>query len=248
VIFECFDGIHDACFCSKGSIFGFPVPSGGKPNLVNISVRGRRPGKYAYPPVITPLTAYRSLGNRLFGGDLGVILGRLEDGGLRASDKGILSCRFAILIRPPCGDCNIWRRVFGVERCYARIEAAEQLASKGELRAALIGKVAVLWVRRLAGSRRAREPGGLVQARDALAAARADVYGENVHLAYRIADELPGATVLDGRFNLVQMSIAVQKNNAAVLSIVNDLVSEAKRNGSIAGRLRAPGLGVRPAP
>jgi len=30
-------------------------------------------------------------------------------------------------------------------------------------------------------------------------AAIADVYGENVHLAHRIAAELPGAIVLDGR-------------------------------------------------
>src|SRR5436190_8791227 len=54
-----------------------------------------------------------------------------------------------------------------------------------------------------------RVPGGLVPAREALAAGRADVYGENVHLAHRIAADLPGATVLDGRFNVVQMSIAV---------------------------------------
>jgi len=91
--------------------------------------------------------------------------------------------------------------------------------------------------------------GGLVPARDALAAARADVYGENVHLAYRIAGELPGATVLDGRFNVVQMSIAVAKNDSAVLSTVNDLIREAKRNGSIAQSITRAGLrGVRPAP
>jgi polar amino acid transport system substrate-binding protein len=94
-----------------------------------------------------------------------------------------------------------------------------------------------------------RVAGGLMPARDALAAARADVYGENVHLVYRIADELPGATVLDGRFNVVQMSIAVAKNNSAVLSTVNDLIREAKRNGSIAQSITRAGLrGVRPAP
>ena len=36
-------------------------------------------------------------------------------------------------------------------------------------------------------------PGGFEQAREALATGEADVYGENLHLAYRIADELPGA-------------------------------------------------------
>lgn len=38
-----------------------------------------------------------------------------------------------------------------------------------------------------------RVPGGLVSAREALASARADVYGENAHLAHRIAAELPGS-------------------------------------------------------
>src|SRR5450755_1735131 len=40
---------------------------------------------------------------------------------------------------------------------------------------------------RLKNAEIVRVPGGLVPAREALAAARADVYGENVHLAYRIA-------------------------------------------------------------
>src|ERR1700716_677123 len=50
-----------------------------------------------------------------------------------------------------------------------------------------------------------RVPGGLVSAREALASGRADVYGENAHLAHRIAAEIPGAFVLDGRFNIVQV-------------------------------------------
>jgi polar amino acid transport system substrate-binding protein len=94
-----------------------------------------------------------------------------------------------------------------------------------------------------------RVPGGLVPAREALAAGRADVYGENVHLAYRIAADLPGATVLDGRFNVVQMSIAVPKHNAVALPIVNDFVRDAKRDGSIAQFIMRAGLrGVRPSP
>jgi polar amino acid transport system substrate-binding protein len=93
-----------------------------------------------------------------------------------------------------------------------------------------------------------RVPGGLPPARDVLATTRADVYGENVHLAHRIAAELPGATVLDGRFNVVQMSIAVPKTNAAALPIVNDFVRDAKRDGLIAQAIaRASLRGVRPA-
>lgn len=94
-----------------------------------------------------------------------------------------------------------------------------------------------------------RVPGGLGPAREVLAAGRADVYGENVHLAHRIATDLPGATVLDGRFNLVQMSIAVQKQNAAALARVNDFVRDAKRDGLIGQAIaRASLRGVRPAP
>jgi polar amino acid transport system substrate-binding protein len=94
-----------------------------------------------------------------------------------------------------------------------------------------------------------RVPGGLAPAREVLATNRADVYGENVHLAYRIAAELPGAMVLDGRFNLVQMSIAVPKRKAAALSVVNEFVREAKRGGLVAQAITRAGLrGVRPAP
>jgi polar amino acid transport system substrate-binding protein len=94
-----------------------------------------------------------------------------------------------------------------------------------------------------------RVPGGLAPAREVLAAGRADVYGENVHLAHRIAADLPGARVLEGRFNLVQMSIAVPKNNAAALPIVNEFVRDAKRDGLIAQTIARAGLsGVRPAP
>jgi polar amino acid transport system substrate-binding protein len=93
-----------------------------------------------------------------------------------------------------------------------------------------------------------RVPGGLVAAREVLAAGRADVYGENVHLAFRIAAELPGAAVLDGRFNLVQMSIAVPKHNVAALPTVNEFVREAKRDGLIARLITDAGLrGVRSA-
>ena len=94
-----------------------------------------------------------------------------------------------------------------------------------------------------------RVPGGLAPAREVLATNRADVYGENVHLAHRIAAELPGAMVLDGRFNLVQMSIAVPKRNAGALSIVNEFVRDAKRDGLVTQAIARGGLrGVRPAP
>jgi polar amino acid transport system substrate-binding protein len=88
-----------------------------------------------------------------------------------------------------------------------------------------------------------------VAARDALSFGRADVYAEATHLAYRIAAQVPGATVLLGRFSVTQMSIAVPKSNAAALPAVNDFVQEAKRSGPIAEAIKRAGLaggGVRP--
>src|SRR5262249_20721731 len=92
-----------------------------------------------------------------------------------------------------------------------------------------------------------RVPGGLAPAREVLASGRADVYGENVHLAHRIASELPDAIVLDGRFNVVQMSCGVPKSNEGTLTMVNDFVGEAKRGCLIGNAIQRAGLrGVRP--
>jgi polar amino acid transport system substrate-binding protein len=94
-----------------------------------------------------------------------------------------------------------------------------------------------------------RVPGGPVTARETLADGRADVYAENAHLAHKLAAEVPGATVLDGRFNVVQMSIAVPKDNANALTIINDFLVETKRSGLIADAIARAGLrGVHPAP
>ena len=94
-----------------------------------------------------------------------------------------------------------------------------------------------------------RVPGGLVPAREVLAAGRADVFADNTNVAHQIAKDLPGATVLDGRFNVVQMSIAVPKQNAAAITIVDEFVRDAKRDGLIAQAINRAGLrGVHPAP
>jgi polar amino acid transport system substrate-binding protein len=91
-----------------------------------------------------------------------------------------------------------------------------------------------------------RLPRGIDEAREALTFGRADVYADNAQLAYRIADELPGATVLVGRFSSVQMSFAVPKSNAAALSSLNDFIRKAKHDGIIADLIKRAGLrGVR---
>jgi polar amino acid transport system substrate-binding protein len=94
-----------------------------------------------------------------------------------------------------------------------------------------------------------RVPGGLAPAHEVLSAGRADLFADNINVAHQIAKDLPGATVLDGRFNVVQMSIAVPKHSATALSIVDEFVRDAKRDGLIAQAIaRASLRGVHAAP
>lgn len=154
----------------------------------------------------------------------------------------------------------------------AQNDAAKLLSSKGELRAALIASNPVLVTRGADG-----QLGGVsVELARALAAklgipvrlmpyenpAR---YNESlgrdewdIGLAARDPSRAEHLVFSDvfmevdngyGRFNLVQMSIAVPKNNALALSIVNEFVRDAKRDGLIAQAIVRAGLrGVRAAP
>jgi polar amino acid transport system substrate-binding protein len=89
-------------------------------------------------------------------------------------------------------------------------------------------------------------PGGFEPARDALATGKADVYGENLHLAHRIADSLPGARVLPGRFNVVQMAIGVRKRAAAALPYVDEFVTRIRSDSTVQKAIAEAGLrGVR---
>jgi len=89
-------------------------------------------------------------------------------------------------------------------------------------------------------------PGGFEPAREALATGKADVYGENLHLAHRIADALPGARVLPGRFNVVQMAIGVRKRAASALPTIDELVNGMRSDGTVEKAIAEAGLrGVR---
>jgi polar amino acid transport system substrate-binding protein len=89
-------------------------------------------------------------------------------------------------------------------------------------------------------------PGGFEPAREALATGKADVYNENLHIAHRIADALPGARVLPGRFNVVQMAIGVRKRAAAALPTVDEFVTLIRSDGTIQKAIAETGLrGVR---
>jgi polar amino acid transport system substrate-binding protein len=89
-------------------------------------------------------------------------------------------------------------------------------------------------------------PGGFEPARQALATGKADVYGENLHVAHRIADVLPGAHVLPGRFNVVEMSIGVRKRAASALPTVDELITGMRSDGTVHKAIAEAGLrGVR---
>jgi polar amino acid transport system substrate-binding protein len=89
-------------------------------------------------------------------------------------------------------------------------------------------------------------PGGFEAAREILATGKADVYGENLHLAHRIADTLPGAHVLPGRFNVVQMAIGVRKRAASALPAIDELVIGMRSDGTVQKAIAESGLrGVR---
>jgi polar amino acid transport system substrate-binding protein len=91
-----------------------------------------------------------------------------------------------------------------------------------------------------------RIPGGIVEAREALANRRADVVAETMPVAYRIVAELPGATVLVGRVSALRVVIAVPKKDAAALPELNEFLRDAKRDGFLAEAIKKANLrGVR---
>jgi polar amino acid transport system substrate-binding protein len=93
-----------------------------------------------------------------------------------------------------------------------------------------------------------RVPGGLEPAVEAFASGLADAYGENAHLLHGVMAQLPvGARILEGRFNVVQMAIAVPKGRGATgLDWLAQFVAEASRDGTVARAIERAGLrGVR---
>jgi polar amino acid transport system substrate-binding protein len=90
--------------------------------------------------------------------------------------------------------------------------------------------------------------GGLVEAKQALSNGRIDVYADYAPVNYRIALEVPGANVLVSRLNVMRMTIALPKSNAAALDGVNDFIKDAKRDGLITDAINRAGFhGVRTA-
>ncbi|WP_270934699.1 transporter substrate-binding domain-containing protein [Falsiroseomonas oryzae] len=96
-----------------------------------------------------------------------------------------------------------------------------------------------------------RVPGGADQAVEVLASGRADAYGENAHLLHDVMGRLPtGGRILDGRFNVVRMAVAVPKGRGPeALQEVGRFVASARRDGTVARAIGRAGLrGVHVAP
>jgi polar amino acid transport system substrate-binding protein len=88
--------------------------------------------------------------------------------------------------------------------------------------------------------------GGLTTAEEALRSGRVDVYADYTHVAYRVAAIVVGANVVVSGFNTVRITLAIPKSNAAALSVANDFVQEAKRDGTVADAIKKAGFsGVR---
>jgi polar amino acid transport system substrate-binding protein len=62
---------------------------------------------------------------------------------------------------------------------------------------------------------------------------KAQVYAQNRYMLLGLADNLPGARVLDDRFSAAEMSIALPKGRPAALAYVSEFVEQSKKSGTV---------------
>jgi polar amino acid transport system substrate-binding protein len=158
------------------------------------------------------------------------------------------ACRWSLrATAPPPATDQAWKTTVIVARSGAAPNSADEVDRPGVKIAVAQGSAPHATLRRLIKNAEIIEvPGGFEPAREVLASGRADVYGENLHLAHRIADALPGARVLAGRFNVVQMAIGVRKRAASALPTVDEFVNRIRSDGTIQKAITDTGLrGVR---
>ncbi len=78
---------------------------------------------------------------------------------------------------------------------------------------------------------------------------KAQVYAQNRYMLLGLADNLPGARVLEDRFSAAEMSIALPKGRPAALAYVSEFVEQSKKSGTVLRAIETAGLrGVRVAP
>lgn len=62
---------------------------------------------------------------------------------------------------------------------------------------------------------------------------KAQVYAQNRYMLLGLADNFPGARVLDDRFAAAEMSIALPKGRPAALAYVSEFVEQSKKSGTV---------------
>jgi polar amino acid transport system substrate-binding protein len=78
---------------------------------------------------------------------------------------------------------------------------------------------------------------------------KAQVYAQNRTMLLGLADNLPGARVLEDRFSAAEMSIALPKGRPAALAYVSEFVEQSKKTGTVQRAIETAKLrGVRVAP
>jgi polar amino acid transport system substrate-binding protein len=75
-----------------------------------------------------------------------------------------------------------------------------------------------------------------------LAQHKIDAYATNKANLFEMSDALPGSRVLDGRWGLEHLAMAIPKGRDAGLAYVRTFVAEAKSEGLVAGAAARVGL------
>lgn len=76
-----------------------------------------------------------------------------------------------------------------------------------------------------------------------------DAYATNKTALFQMGDDLPGSRVLDGRWGLERLAIAIPKGREAALDDLGAFIAEARSSGLLAGASSRAGLrGAAPAP
>jgi polar amino acid transport system substrate-binding protein len=127
----------------------------------------------------------------------------------------------------------------------SRIRSAAEVDRVGVRVAVPEGSAPDLFLTRsLTSAEVVRVPGGLELAVEALTSGLADAYGENAQLMHGVMARLPaGARILEGRFNVVHMAIALPRGrNPAGIDRLAQFVAEVKRDGTVARAIERAGL------
>ena len=82
----------------------------------------------------------------------------------------------------------------------------------------------------------------LQAAREMLSSRQLDAFATNKAVLFEMADNLPGARVLEGRWGMEQLAIAVPKGRLAALPWLRDFAESVRRGGQVQEAARRAGL------